>query len=47
MTPDEIVDRMEDVLIRLYNVPDLMFIVFGEDRALAAEFEALIEEIAE
>lgn len=40
-------DRLEDMLIRLYNVPDLMFVVAGEDSALAAEFEALIEEIAE
>jgi len=41
------VERLEDLLIRLYNVPDLMFVVAGEDSALAAEFQALIEEIAE
>ena len=40
-------DRLEDLLIRIYNVPDLMFVVSGENSELAAEFEALIEEITE
>jgi len=36
-----------DLLLRVINTPDVMFVVDGEDSQLASEVEAFLEEIEE
>jgi hypothetical protein len=43
--PLDDIQKLKDLIVRLYNVPDLMFLVDSEDGELAADVEATIEKI--